>query len=234
MGRCKGARIVLLAVAGDYLSIKFGTGKLNCQGLNLKKLIFYCTILLVLLPVLSILGCQKPVVLPSLVALSSEEHCDNGIALYTEGKYEQAISEFNIAINIAPYYAKPYNNRGLVYNVMGEYDRALADYNKAIELDPNYIMAYSNRGIFYRSLGKYKMAICDFCKIIELQPKNPSPFYHRGYTHKLMGNRDKAIRDLKKFTNKLHEIQLIKGIDNELASLNQAAVKMLNELEKEQ
>ncbi|HUL28922.1 MAG TPA: tetratricopeptide repeat protein, partial [Thermodesulfobacteriota bacterium] len=58
--------------------------------------------------------------------------------------YDQAISDFNKALEIDPMYQKAYNNRGTTYRLMGQYDRAIFDFNKALEINPLNPEAYNN------------------------------------------------------------------------------------------
>ena len=63
--------------------------------------------------------------------------------------YDQAIADYNMAIELKPDYAQAYVNRGNAYRDKGVIDRAIADYSKAIELKPDYAQAYYNRGGAY-------------------------------------------------------------------------------------
>jgi len=53
------------------------------------------------------------------------EHCQRGIALTNEGYYEQAIAEFNKAIELDPNRFTPYYGRGLAYKEQGKKDEAI-------------------------------------------------------------------------------------------------------------
>ena len=69
---------------------------------------------------------------------------NRGIAYGEKGQYDQAISDFNKAIEINPRYEKAYSNRGIVYRLKGQYDRAISDFNKAIEINPTDAQAYNS------------------------------------------------------------------------------------------
>src|SRR4030042_5342299 len=72
---------------------------------------------------------------------------NRGLAYSHKGQYDQAISDFNKALEINPRYAEAYNNRGLAYDERGQLDQAISDFNKALEINPRYAEAYTNRGI---------------------------------------------------------------------------------------
>jgi len=69
---------------------------------------------------------------------------NRGIAYGEKGQYDQAISDFNKAIEINPRYDKAYNNRGIVHRLKGQYGQAISDFNKAIEINPMDAQAYNN------------------------------------------------------------------------------------------
>src|ERR1700756_3215124 len=73
------------------------------------------------------------------------DYLNQGNTSYKKGLYNQAISDYNKAIEIDPKYAGAYNNRGYTYYSKDLYDQAISDYNKAIEIDPRYAGAYNNR-----------------------------------------------------------------------------------------
>jgi tetratricopeptide (TPR) repeat protein len=69
---------------------------------------------------------------------------NRGTAYGEKGQYDQAISDFNKAIEINPRYNTAYNNRGIVYRLKGQYDHAISDFNKAIGINPLDPEAYNN------------------------------------------------------------------------------------------
>ena len=84
------------------------------------------------------------------------------------GKYQQAIDNFNEAIELDPEYADVYNNRGVAYAILGDNDQAIADFNKVLEIEPNDTQAYLNRGLTYKTLGQINEAIIDYERALEL------------------------------------------------------------------
>jgi tetratricopeptide (TPR) repeat protein len=97
---------------------------------------------------------------------------NRGIAYGNKGEYDQAISDFNKAIEISPRYADPYNNRGVSYSRKGKNDEAISDYSKAIEIDPKFVKAYHNRAWEYTLKGQYDRAISDLNKALEINPRD--------------------------------------------------------------
>ena len=64
-------------------------------------------------------------------------------------KYDEAIEEYNKAVELKPDYAPIYSIRGYAYRIKGDFEAAIKDYNKLIELRPDNADAYCDRGIAY-------------------------------------------------------------------------------------
>ena len=86
---------------------------------------------------------------------SAEDYSNRGVNYAKEGKYSEAMADFNKAIEMAPKDSKVYTNRGLLYNLQGKYNQALTDLSKAIEINAKYGEAYVNRAITYFYLKDY-------------------------------------------------------------------------------
>ena len=56
--------------------------------------------------------------------------------LNTLGRYEDALQDYDRALEIDPNLANGYINRGSAYSHLGQYEKAIADYEKGLELDP--------------------------------------------------------------------------------------------------
>ena len=100
----------------------------------------------------------------------------------------QAIADYDRAIQLNPDYATAYNNRGLSYSNKGDEDRAIADYDRAIQLNPDYATAYNNRGISYKNKGDYDRAIADYDRAIQLNPDDATAYNNRGISYKNKGD----------------------------------------------
>ena len=91
---------------------------------------------------------------------TAEWHFNQGNKLAEQGRYEQAIEDYDQAIRLNPEDADAYYNRGIVYYELGQLERAIEDYDEAIRLNPEYTKAYYNRGIVYRLIVRQMIRIC--------------------------------------------------------------------------
>ncbi len=85
-------------------------------------------------------------------------YVDRGIENCQNGRYDQALKEFNDALKLKPNDAMLITYRGVVYYAKGQNDLAMKDFNRAIELDPKAGKAYYQRGMIYENQEKYAQA----------------------------------------------------------------------------
>ena len=93
---------------------------------------------------------------------------NRGVYLQLQEQQEEAISQFDEAIQLDPWHVGAYNNRGIAYQNLGQYDRAIQDYDEAIRLNPQNTMTYNNRGGAYARLGQAANAKADQEKACQL------------------------------------------------------------------
>lgn len=85
-----------------------------------------------------------------------------------DGKYDEALVEFNLVLEQSPTHAGGYLGRGLTLMGLGDSALALESINRAIDLKPSFAAAYANRGIIYDKLGQPEKALIDYRKALEL------------------------------------------------------------------
>jgi tetratricopeptide (TPR) repeat protein len=118
-----------------------------------------------------------------------------GFAYNMLREYQQAIADFNQAIELDSNYARAYASRGRIYRTIGEYELAINDYNRALELRPNYAWAYAGRGQTNSLRNEYIQSINDLNRAIEIDPNYAWAYLLRGYTHLWLKDMEKARMD---------------------------------------
>jgi serine/threonine protein kinase len=130
------------------------------------------------------------------IDFTADDHNNRGNTYRKLKRYDDALAEFNRAIQLDPNNIHAYSNRGLTYTELQQYDKALADYNKAIEIDSNFADAYFNRGFTYNRLEQYNEALADFNHGIGLKPNDAKAYANRANTYVSLQQYDKALGDL--------------------------------------
>ena len=78
------------------------------------------------------------------------------------GKNQEAIEQFERALELDPVSSEAYRGMARAYEALGDkenLDKAEATYLKAIQLKPGYWAGYSNLGRFYYRLGRFEDSI---------------------------------------------------------------------------
>jgi len=91
-----------------------------------------------------------------------------GVALRNVGRLEEALQNFDTALQISPisYYA--YMERGWTYEMQNNFDQAIKDYNAAITFNPNNAWIYVQRGKILQEKGDSIKAKADFEMAMQL------------------------------------------------------------------
>ena len=101
--------------------------------------------------------------------------------------YDEAITQFNRAIQLNPAYARAYFERGFAKFKIGDSAGAIEDYTHAIKFNPKYTTAYYNRANQKRDHALYEAAIKDYTVAIRLDPKYDKSYHNRGRVKYLLG-----------------------------------------------
>ena len=85
-------------------------------------------------------------------------HRHLGIALYEQGRYEEALDSYRVAAEHRPNYAKVHSNLGMVLNKLERFEEAEAHIRRAIALDPKTKIRYQRLGNALSGQSRYAEA----------------------------------------------------------------------------
>jgi tetratricopeptide (TPR) repeat protein len=103
-------------------------------------------------------------------------YVNRGILLMARGSLDQAMADFDAAIELQPGLAEGYLNRGAVLVVRNDQRGAIEALDRALALTPNEpARAYYNRAIAYEDLGEVRAAYRDYRRAAELAPEWDAP-----------------------------------------------------------
>ena len=119
-----------------------------------------------------------------------------------EGKYAQAIDNFNVLaqLDTADYYT--FFFRGIAKYNLGDLRGARKDFDRSVRLNPVFTSGYHYRGITESRFGNYDEALADLQKAIDLRPGFIGLYFSRGVTYFLSQQFEKAINDFDKYIRK--------------------------------
>ncbi len=112
----------------------------------------------------------------SAVPQSGYLRLNYGYGLLWEGRYPEAIHQFEVYSRINPEEANPWDSLGEAYLIAGLPERALEKYGRALEVDPDFSSSYLGRAWAFGELGRYDDALKELDSIRGELP----PGYTRG------------------------------------------------------
>lgn len=101
---------------------------------------------------------------------NSNDYFQKANSLLVAGKFQEAATFYQNAINQKPDFAEAYMGLGIAYKEMGKYNEAEAATLEAIKLKPSYYQAYYNLGLIYEKENKYNEAIGAYEKFLDEVP----------------------------------------------------------------
>lgn len=103
-----------------------------------------------------------------------------GLALFEEGRIQEAIDNYSRAISLKPDFPDFYIDRGYAFSELGQYQLAINDFSEAIRLNSDYAeIYYYYRGNTFAKMGQYKNAIQDYNECLRLKQYYADTFYNR-------------------------------------------------------
>ncbi|BBC24087.1 tetratricopeptide repeat protein [Pseudanabaena sp. ABRG5-3] len=113
-------------------------------------------------------------------------------------QYEEAITDFDKAIELNPNYVKAWFNRGIAKGNLKRHKEAIADFDKVIELNPNHAKGWVNRGTAKGNLQRYEESISDYDKAIQINPNYAEAWSFQGGMKENLQRYEEAIADYDK------------------------------------
>src|SRR5271165_317737 len=120
-------------------------------------------------------------------------HCNLGLALFQKGQVDDAIAQYEKAVEIYPNYLAAHYNLGNGFLQKGELDEAVAQFQKAVEIDPNDAAAHINLGNALFQKEQLDEAVAQFQKAVKIDPNSFATHFNLGGALFEKGQLDEAI-----------------------------------------
>jgi len=195
-----GLYILLAWTITDALASRFATGRIHCGGLQRRILGVTASVAIIVLAWCAHIQASYWRNGESLwshaIAVTSENfiaHDGLGQFLLDHGRLDEAIDQFQIALNIAPKYPLARTNLGIALAKKGRIDEAIAHLQTVLEDYPNDAKAQYNLGTALAKKGDSQSAIAAYEKALSIQSPYPSAHYNLGMALDDSGRIDEAI-----------------------------------------
>ncbi len=127
----------------------------------------------------------------------AEGHTCLGNVDYSTGHYEEAVQEFQRALDLDHTSDETLGLLADAYQKLGKDSAAEDAYRKAIALRPNHWNVYSKFGTFYFNRGRYVEATGMFQEAIKRAPLNFRDYSNLGATYLYLGQYQAGVENLK-------------------------------------
>lgn len=120
----------------------------------------------------------------------------------SDGRYADAISQFNVLARLDTTDCWVYFYRGISKYNLGDIRGAQGDFDTAVRINPVFTNGYHFRAITLSRSGKYDEALKDLDTAMGLRPGLIGLYYSRGVTYFLAQQFDKAVEDFDRYIKK--------------------------------
>jgi len=138
-----------------------------------------------------------PSVDPVKVA-ESERFYDQGLQLYQQYKYPEAVAAFDKAIAANPDNYKVYTSKGIALCFEGKYPEGMEMIQKTLNIKPDYVPAFYDMAMAYKLQKIYDKSVFWFEKTIQGDPQNTWSYYGIATIYADQGNTADSLKYLKK------------------------------------
>lgn len=121
-----------------------------------------------------------------------------GVRLKTQGRYDEALEQFNKCLSIRQDDDAVYYALSQIYLIKDNYEKSSESIQKAAELDPENTWYIQELAYMFYEMGDFPNSVKNFAKLVEIEPRNIDWLY--GYAEALVKNGEtmKAVQALDK------------------------------------
>ena len=113
---------------------------------------------------------MKFAAVPAFAQYDKDMFMYRGRSALADGKFSQAIENFNVLARLDTTDYENYFFRGIAKYNLGDFRGAKQDFNAAVRINPVFTSGYHYRGITESRTGNYDAALSDINKALELRP----------------------------------------------------------------
>jgi Flp pilus assembly protein TadD len=163
----------------------------------------------------------NPVAPTAAIPDAASEHFQKGNELAGQGKFAEAIGEYQLALEENPDNVSALVNLGVAYYNAGQLEDAVGQYQKALQIAPNDADIHSNLGAAYVQQGNLDAGLEEYQKAVELDPNLAQAYFGLGVVHDALEQTEEAIAAFETFQ------QLDEGQDSVASDLAQQYLERL-------
>lgn len=132
-------------------------------------------------------------------AVSADEHFQRGNEYTQQGMFDEAIAEYQAAIEADPENVSALTNLGVAFYNVGRLQDAVDQYQRAIEIAPNDADIHSNLAAAYVQLGQMDAALEQYQAAVSLDQGLAQAHFGLGVIYVELGQNEEAIAAFEQF-----------------------------------
>ena len=110
------------------------------------------------------LSAKKKISESTVLQQTARLYRQQGLEYQDAGNLEAALTFYQKAVELDPWYAAAYNDAGIILESKGDFQRAQVNYLQAIKIDPEFLSPYSNLAMLYETRRDLKSALAYWTK----------------------------------------------------------------------
>jgi tetratricopeptide (TPR) repeat protein len=124
---------------------------------------------------------------------NAEEHRKKGALLVQQGNYDEALTEFRVALRLMPDLDRAHLGLGAALQGKGDIEGAIAEYRTLLKLHPDDPAAHNNLGSVLQRKGDVGAAIAEYRAALQSQPDDALTHFNLGTALSTNGKVEDAI-----------------------------------------
>jgi tetratricopeptide (TPR) repeat protein len=133
----------------------------------------------------------------SVPALDYYRHASRGARLRKEGRLDEALAEFDVAVKLQPDFQHAHVEAAIALTEKGQLDQALQRLYQALSLDPQQSRAQGYAGLVLAQSGRLDEAVTRFQKALEIDPYYRTAHRNLGKIYQEQGQLEQATAHLR-------------------------------------
>ena len=134
------------------------------------------------------------------------QHFDQGNLLFSQGKHEDAINQYNEVLAVDGNYHQAWTNRGYALAGTNDYAQMLSSCRSATIIAPDAVYAWNCQGEALHNLKQFEDAIAAYDKAIQLDPEDPVFWINKGESMMQLGQYDESLDASQKAIDRLDQV----------------------------
>jgi tetratricopeptide (TPR) repeat protein len=126
---------------------------------------------------------------------TAKEYETRGSTLLDQAKFDEALSDFDHAVNIDPKDSAALALRGLAHVWKDQFEPAAKDLDAANAINSRNAVVFRARGLMAQKKGAYRDAVAAYTTALDIEPANSFALSHRAEAHYAAGELEPALSD---------------------------------------